>query len=322
MVMLPQVPLPLNPGYGPRLLIAFVGQHRKRGKLDTFLVQFLGLLGRGNTVDRPVVGFAIVHLAGLLGKSRADILGIADKVVAQILKLAAELLLLRRDHGNGCRRPRRGGSRRHGPRSNRRGRSRRCRKGRLCLRSRRVGARKARRHQGLFHLGAAAEGAGDEAALRLLVISGRVRKPAFEFVPLVADQGIADHQTTRRCAGSARGSMISKRRPCWSEGIRERAAATAAGSISAITTPGSMSPSARMRPHGSMTIECPKVSRPTSWRPPCAAASTKQPFSMAPARLRLCQCASPVCLVKQDGMARNTLPASASARWSAGKRKS
>ena len=39
--------------------------------------------------------------------------------------------------------------------------------------------------------------------------------------------------TACRCAGSAIGSIISKRRPCCSEGMRARAAATSAGSISA-----------------------------------------------------------------------------------------
>ena len=43
---------------------------------------------------------------------------------------------------------------------------------------------------------------------------------------------------------------------------------------SASTTPGSVPPSARMRPHGSTTSEWPKVSRPFSCLPPCAAAST------------------------------------------------
>ena len=101
-----------------------------------------------------------------------------------------------------------------------------------------------------------------------------------------------------------------------------RAAATSAGSISAMTTPGSVPPSARMRPQGSTTSEWPKVSRPFSCLPPCAAANTKQPFSIARARISTCQCASPVCRVKADGIARKARrlrPARDRARESAGR---
>ena len=58
-----------------------------------------------------------------------------------------------------------------------------------------------------------------------------------------------------------------------------------------------------MRPQGSTISEWPKVSRPFSCLPPCAAANTKQPFSMARARISTCQCASPVCWVKAEGIA-------------------
>ena len=92
------------------------------------------------------------------------------------------------------------------------------------------------------------------------------------------------------------------------------AAAISAGSISAITTPGSVAPSATMRPQGiHARSEWPKVSRPVSRLPPGAAANTKQPFSMARARISTCQCASPVCRVNADGIARKEAPASASA---------
>ena len=53
------------------------------------------------------------------------------------------------------------------------------------------------------------------------------------------------------------------------------------GSISAMTIPGSVPPSAMIRPQGSTISEWPYVSRPFSCLPPCAAAKTKQPFSMA-----------------------------------------
>ena len=54
----------------------------------------------------------------------------------------------------------------------------------------------------------------------------------------------------------------------------------------------------------------------------CAAASTKQPVSIARARSSTCQCASPVLRVNADGTVRNAAPLSASARYSAGNRKS
>ena len=85
-------------------------------------------------------------------------------------------------------------------------------------------------------------------------------------------------------------------------------------SISARNTPGSTPPSARISPQGAMISECPYVSRLFSCMPACAAANTKQPFSMARARNSVCQCASPVFRVKADGTVRNDAPASASAR--------
>src|ERR1700724_963360 len=90
------------------MLIALVRQHWKRRELDAFLVQFLGVFRRRDAVDRAVLGFTVMHLAGFLGKPRPDILGIFDKMVAQFPQLLAELLLLRRDHGD-RRRGRRGG---------------------------------------------------------------------------------------------------------------------------------------------------------------------------------------------------------------------
>src|SRR5262249_3491177 len=131
---------------------------------------------------------------------------------------------------------------------------------------RRFGPREPGRHQSLFDPRAAAHRTRDEVALRLPVIGSRTREPAFEFVALVADERVSDHcemtQTTCRYAGFAIGPTISKRRPCCREGIRARAVATAAGSISAITTAGSMSPSASTRPQGSTIIEWPNVLRP------------------------------------------------------------
>src|SRR4051812_32785829 len=142
-------------------------------------------------------------------------------------------MLLRRDHrdraGIGCR----GGVvRRRGVLAKRDGRTL-------------VAARKARRHDGLFHLGRSAHRARDQLALGLLVIGGGILKPAFEAMALVAGQRVLNHAsppTRCRWVGSAIGSITSKRRPCCSEGTRERAADTSAGSTSAKITPGSVPP--------------------------------------------------------------------------------
>src|SRR5712692_10962726 len=93
------------------LLIALVRQHRKRRELDAFVVQRLGVFRRCDPIDRAVLGLAVVHLAGFLGKPRPDVLGILDKMVAQFPELLAKLLFLRRDHGDRRRHLRGGGGR-------------------------------------------------------------------------------------------------------------------------------------------------------------------------------------------------------------------
>src|SRR5262252_3680052 len=235
-------------------------------ELNALVVQFLRLLGRGFAVDRAVLDLAVMHLARLIGKLAADVLGIPGEVVAQLLELGAHLAFLRRDHRDG-----RGGfGRRLRDAGSRRGGRRRCVE-------RHLRPRDARRHDRLFDLGRAADRAGDEPPFDLLVEGGRIGEPALEVVPALADEGVADHglpPTACRWVGSAAGAATSKRRPCWSEGMRARATAISASAISAMTTAGSVLPSARTRPHGSITSEWPNVSRPFSWRPPCAAAST------------------------------------------------
>src|ERR1043165_2794622 len=293
-----------SPGMTSGRSVPLLGQHRQGMKLDAFLVQLLGVLRRSLAVDRAMLDLAVMHLARDLGKFLPDIVGVRGQVIAQLLELLAKLALLRRDHRD----------RRRRLRLRRRGRGF---LGRRHDRSALVRARKARRHDGLLDLRGAADRAGDELALDLLVVGGRTGEPALEFVAPVADQRIADHEsapTTCRCVGSAIGSSTSKRRPCCSDGMRLRAVETSAGSMSAKTTPGSVPPSARIRPHGSTTTEWPKGARPFSCSPPCAAANTNEPVSIARARISTCQCASPVCLVKAEGMARNVAPASASAR--------
>ena len=53
--------------------------------------------------------------------------------------------------------------------------------------------------------------------------------------------------------------------------------------------------------------------RPSACSPHCAGANTKQPFSIARARISTCQCALPVGTVKAEGIARKSAPAWASA---------
>src|SRR5262249_58507881 len=144
-------------------------------------------------------------------------------------------------------------------------------------------ARKARRHVRLRDLGRAADWTGDEAALGLLVIGRRAGEPALEVVLALAYERIADHEplpTACRKAGSAAGVTTSNRRPCCSDGMRVRAVTMSAGAISAITTQGSSPPSATIRPQGATTSALPKVSRPISCPPPCAAATTEQGFPL------------------------------------------
>src|SRR6185437_2397599 len=254
-----------------------------------------------------MLGFAVVHLARFFRKFRADVVGILGEMVAKLLKLGTEFPFLRRNHRDGRRR-RGGGS--FGCRGRR---GRRFDERTALLRA----TGQPRRHDRLFHLGRAALRTGHKAALGLLFESGRILEPAFESVALLANECVSDHSAPRitcRWAGSAMGSTISKRRPCCSDGMRARALATSAGSISAMTIPGSIPPSAMMRPQGSTISEWPNVSLPFSCVPPCAAAKTKQPFSIARLRMRTCQCASPVCLVNADGIASMVAPASARAR--------
>src|ERR1700722_4204836 len=259
-----------------------------------------------------MLDLAVMDLARLLGKALPNIIRVLGDVVAQLFELFSQLAFRRRHDGNGSLSRSWYRSRRE------RSRHRQRRHGKL--HRRRVGGVRAaepRRHDRFFDLGGVADRTGDERALGLLVVGGRIGKPALERMAGLAIEGVADHdgpRTARRWVGSAIGSMSSKRRPLSSEGMRERAAATSAGSTSATMTPGSAPASAMIWPHGSTTSEWPNVSRPFSCLTPWAAANTKHPFSMARARMSTCQCASPVCLVTAPDIAKNDAPASASAR--------
>src|SRR3974390_311168 len=188
--------------------IPLVWQNRQRVEFDPFLREILGFLGRGHAVDGAVLNLTVVHLARFLGEFCADIVGILCELLAQLLQLGAEFSLPRREHGYWRRR-------RYWCFGNGRRRLEF-----LCSRG------QPRRHDRLLDLGRAALRACDQLALGLLVVSGRIRKPTFELMAVVADQGIFDHcglRTTCRWVGSAIGSTISKRRPCCNEGMRARA---------------------------------------------------------------------------------------------------
>ena len=123
-----------------------------------------------------MLDLAVMHFARLLGKARADMLGVLDQMVAQRLELLPELLLLGRDHGDG----------RLGLGDRRCGAGRRHR-GRKHL-ARLVRAREPGSHDGLLNLGRAACRTGHELPLDLFVVSVRACKPAFKLVPVLALQ--------------------------------------------------------------------------------------------------------------------------------------
>jgi hypothetical protein len=141
-------------------------------EFDAFFGQFLRLVGRGLAIDRAMLDLTVMHLARLVGKFRPDIVRILRQVVAQLLELGAEFLLLRRHHRHRC------------------GFGSRSRRGRLAALA---AGGDLRRHQRLLDLGRAAARTGDKAALRLLVVGGRILEPAVEVVPAVAGEGVADH---------------------------------------------------------------------------------------------------------------------------------
>src|SRR5262249_11138187 len=63
-----------------RWSVPFVRQHGQRVKLDSFLMQLLGLVRRGLAVNRAALDLAVVHLASLFGKSPPNIIGISDEM--------------------------------------------------------------------------------------------------------------------------------------------------------------------------------------------------------------------------------------------------
>ena len=74
-------------------------------------------------------------------------------------------------------------------------------------------------------------------------------------------------------------------------------------------------------PHGSMTIDRPNAGEPGG-PPICDGARTQAPFSIARARSSTSQWSRPVRSVKLAGTVRTSAPASASDRYSSGKRRS
>src|SRR5262249_12091474 len=62
--------------------VPLVRQHGQRVKLDSFLMQLLGLVRRGLPVNRAALELAVVHLARLFGKSPTNIIGVFDEMFA------------------------------------------------------------------------------------------------------------------------------------------------------------------------------------------------------------------------------------------------
>ncbi|MGY3121893.1 drug/metabolite transporter (DMT)-like permease [Bradyrhizobium sp. S3.14.4] len=76
-------------------LVPIFRQRRQRRHLDAFVDQRLCLVGRSLAIDRTVLLVAVMHRAGFVRKTLADIVGVLDDVIAQLLELGAQLALLR-----------------------------------------------------------------------------------------------------------------------------------------------------------------------------------------------------------------------------------
>src|SRR5262249_53323025 len=157
-----------------------------------------------------------MHLARELRKFRADMLGVFLHMVAQRFQQCTQFaVLFRKKHR------------------------------RLGLLRRRLAfsfrADQRRRHDRLLHLGRLANRARNELPLDLHVASARIREPALEFVAARANKAVPNHEARpTTCSRPVSFGATSKRRPCCSDGMRRRASATSAGSISTMMTPGSM----------------------------------------------------------------------------------
>src|SRR5690606_365844 len=120
-----------------------------------------------------------------------------------------------------------------------------------------AGAADRGRHQGLFDAGAGAHGTGNDAVRLLLVIGGRIAEPGLEFVIVVTDERVADHDIVLTGSDAPSLSTLSENcREFASEGTLLRASFTAARSSSPTMTPTlSELTAATMRPQGSTIME-------------------------------------------------------------------
>src|SRR5688572_11860838 len=268
-------------------------QDRERVELDSLVGQRADLVGRCLAVDAALLHLVVMDTPGLCGKAVADVIGVVRQMFSELPQHRDHFRLL-------------GGSGMGGDAH------------RILLARRRNGGR----HQRLLHIGVSADRAGDGALAPLRLEGVRAGEPALELMPVRAGQREADHDAVRSATGSA-ASGSANGRSFFSAGILWRASSERAGSIAATITSGPSPPaSASTSPHGATMMEWPNVSRPSAWRPACAAEMTKAPFSMARARCRTCQCASPVWRVKAAGAVSAAAPACACARKSCGKRMS
>src|SRR3990170_4492954 len=198
--------------------IMILGQRRERHGGDAFLLQRSRFFEARLAIDAPRLGLPVMHLAGLLGEGRADMLGIGLKMGAEILEEGIGLLA----PGRLKRLGRFGRPSPHG-----------------------------RGHGRLLHLGAAATGTDHGAGAGLLVVGVARSEPGVEVMAPIADEREADHEASLRATCGERPAIsTSNSRPCLSAGMRARASAEAARSISAKIPPGSSPASARISPHG------------------------------------------------------------------------
>src|SRR5208337_447957 len=150
--------------------VHLVGERRHRQDADALFDERAGLVQARLAADRPLRLVAGVDSARHLGKLGADVVGVRFDLVPELGHHLAGLAALVVEQRSG---------------------------GRLRLRAL-AAADDGRRHDRLVDRGRPALGTDDEPPLALLLISGAVRKPALEFVPLGAAERIFDHGSARQ----------------------------------------------------------------------------------------------------------------------------
>ena len=160
----------------------------------------------------------------------------------------------------------------------------------------------------LLHIFRTTKGAGHQVPLDLFFKRRTIPEPAIKLMALVTDEVISNHNALDNY--SAAVGFKLKARAFLRAGIRPRSRFTNSFIHLKQQNPGFRIPARRyLSPRMLPTRLWPKVCLPLSCAPPCAAANTKLPVSMARERNRTCQWACPVGTVKAAGTAMNIAPA-------------